>query len=129
MKQQGSKNLTIRHPRKSRNSPDPSVACVIQSEFDFPSFQILLPVVWGRLLSPELNLTFPRIMFSFIVSGLGIAFLCIIGISGIVAYFVQYAKMVSMCRMLKFRRIFLQSSFKYLVRNFRMVKNSNYLPS
>jgi len=32
-------------------------------------------------------------MFSFIVSGLGIAFLCIIGISGIVAYFVQYAKM------------------------------------
>ena len=45
VKQQGSENLTIRHPRKSRNSPDPPVACVIQSEFVFPSFQILLPVV------------------------------------------------------------------------------------
>ena len=37
---------------------------------------------------------YPPIMFSLIVSGIGIAFLCIIGISGIIAYFVQYARMV-----------------------------------
>ena len=63
MKQQGSKNLTIRHPRKSRNSPDLSAACVIQSEFDFPSFQILFPFVWGRFLLPEFNLTLNYVFF------------------------------------------------------------------
>jgi len=34
-------------------------------------------------------------MFSLIVSGIGIAFLCIIGISGTVSYFVQYARMAT----------------------------------
>ena len=35
-----------------------------------------------------------HIMFSLIVSGIGIGFLCFIGISGIVSYFVQYSRQV-----------------------------------
>ena len=48
-------------------------------------------------------------MFSLIVSGIGITALCIIGIAGIIAYFVQYARLVGT---LTPKCIFVKLSFK-----------------